>query len=68
MQYRAYSTGDQIWVSERYGKQVTVKLLTHDGWAWEEGEGAMHRLSGVERYVHLATTFCIRMILKVFNA
>jgi hypothetical protein len=67
MQYRVFNTGDQIWLSERYGKQVVVKLLTHDGLAWSEDEPSMKRLTGAERYVHLATVFCMKLILKVLS-
>lgn len=68
MQYRVFNTGDQIWVSERFGQRVTVKLLTHDGWSWEEGEGPMRRLTGVERYAHIITVFFMKGILKVLSA
>ena len=64
MEYQVFSTGDQIWTSQRDGKRVTVKLLTHDGLSWEEGEGEAHRLTGVELYVHKATVFCLRLIHK----
>lgn len=67
MEYQVFTTGDQLWTSQRDGKRVTVKLLTHDGWAWEEGE-TTHRLTGMEMYVHKATVFCLRWILKALVA
>lgn len=67
MQYRVYNTGDQIWLSERYGKQVAVKALTHDGLTFSEEEPIMRRLTGAERYVHMVTVFFIKGILKVLS-
>ena len=67
MEYQVFSTGDQIWTSIRHGKRVTVKLLTHDGLSWEEGEENSHRLTGVELWVHKATVFCIKIIHKLTN-
>lgn len=64
MEYQVFTTGDQLWTSMRNGKRVTVKLLTHDGWSWEEGEGESRRLTGMELYVHRATVFCLRWINK----
>jgi len=67
MEYRVYGTGDQIWLSQRYGKRTVVKILTHDGLSWAEDEGPMKPLTGAERYVHVATVFCIKLILKVLS-
>jgi len=67
MEYRAYSTGDQIWLSQRYGEQVVVKVLTHDGLTCSEEEPVIRRLTGAERYAHLATVFCIKCILNVLS-
>jgi hypothetical protein len=64
MEYQVFTTGDQIWTSIRYGKRATVKLITHDGLAWEEGEETFHRLTGVEKLAHRVQVFFIRLILK----
>lgn len=64
MEYQVFTTGDQIWTSQRYGKRVTVKLITHDGLAWEEGEDTFHHLTGAEKIAHRVQVFFIRLILK----
>jgi hypothetical protein len=67
VQYRLYNAGDQIWLSDRYGKQVVVKIVTHDGLTFSEEEPVMRRFSGVEHYLHLVKTFFIRGILRVLS-
>ena len=68
MQYHVYNTGDQVWTSQRYGQRVTVKMITHDGMTWEEGDKeSFRKLQGVEKTFHQATIFCIKLILKVLN-
>lgn len=68
MQYHVYNTGDQIWTSQRYNQRVTVKMVTHDGMTWEEGDqNSFCRLQGLEKYIHCAAVFCIKMILKVLQ-
>lgn len=68
MQYHVYNTGDQVWTSQRFGQRVTVKMITHDGMVWEEGDTEpFHRLQGAEKYIHQTTVFCIRAILKVLQ-
>jgi len=64
MEYQVFTTGDQIWTSIRHDKRVTVKLITHDGLAWEEGEETFHHLTGMERIAHRVQVFFIRLILK----
>jgi len=64
MEYQVFTTGDQLWTSQRGGMRVTVKLLTHDGWYWEEGEET-RRLTGVEKILHRIEVFCMKTILKV---
>ena len=69
MQYHVYNTGDQVWTSQRYGQRVTVKMITHDGIVWEEGDAtAFRKLKGVELFIHKVQTFCVKAILKVLNA
>lgn len=67
MQYRVFNTGDQIWTSQRYGKEVTVKLLTHDGIVWNEDDAPLSitKLTGLEAAFHKAEVFCIKLILKI---
>jgi hypothetical protein len=68
MEYQVYSTGDQVWTSQRYGKRVSVKVITHDGLVWEEGdETTFRKLEGMEKYLHQAQVFLARMILKVIS-
>jgi hypothetical protein len=68
MQYRVYNTGDQIWLSQRYGKEVTVKLITHDGIYWDEETNAPPtKLTGLEAAMHKVQVFCIKLILKVLS-
>jgi hypothetical protein len=44
-------------------------MVTHDGMVWEEGDTtSFRRLEGAEKYIHIATTFCIRLLLKALNA
>ena len=68
MGFQVYNTGDRVWVSKRYGKDTTVKFITHDGWVWEEGESTNHRLAGTEKYVHAVEVFFIKLLLGAFNA
>jgi hypothetical protein len=66
MQYHVYNTGDQVWTSQRYGRRVTVKMRTHDGMVWEEGdEGSFRRLQGVEKFIHQVEVFAIKLILRL---
>lgn len=67
MEFRVYNTGDKIWVSKRYGRDTTVKLVTHDGMVWEEGDTTFHRLEGAEKYVHVIEVFLTKIILKVLS-
>lgn len=68
MQYRVFATGDQIWTSQRYGKEVTVKLLTHDGLYWdEESTSSMTKLTGFDKNIHKVEVFFIKLILKIFS-
>lgn len=69
MEYQVFNTGDQIWTSQRDGKRVSVKVITHDGMVWEEGDEALHlrRLEGMEKYFHMVEVFCIKLILKVIS-
>lgn len=68
MEYQAFSTGDQIWTSQRYGKRVTVKVITHDGIVWEEGDETIHKLTGMEKVVHQVQVFLTKNILKFLTA
>jgi len=65
MQYRSFSSGDQIWVSQRYGQDVTVKFKTSDGLVWEEGDATFRKLHGVEKAIHQVEVFCLKLIKKV---
>lgn len=67
MDYQYFNTGDQIWTSQRYGKRTTVKLITHDGLAWEEGDLETRKLAGMERLMHRVVVLCIKGIYKVMN-
>jgi len=67
MEYRVYNTGDQVWLSQRFGQRVTVKILTNDGMVWSEEEPTLRRLEGAERYIHLVTVFLIKVIRKVLS-
>lgn len=68
MQYSVYSTGDQIWTSQRYGKRVSVKVITHDGMVWEEGDtAAFRKLDGIEKHFHTGQVWLIKLILKVIS-
>ncbi len=68
MQYQVFSTGDQIWTSQRFGQRVTVKMVTHDGMVWEEGDAQpFRRLHGAEKYIHTVQTFLVKLILKVLS-
>ena len=65
MEYRVYNTGDQIWTSQRYGKRVSVKVVTHDGLVWEEGDTVTFRkMDGVELRIHQVQVFLTKLILK----
>lgn len=66
MQYQYFNTGDQIWTSQRFGKRTTVKLITHDGLAWEEGETGTRKLTGMERALHRVVVFWIKTLYKVW--
>lgn len=69
MQYHVYNTGDQIWTSQRYGKRVTVKFITHDGMVWEEGDTeSFRRLTGIEKYAHQVQVFLMKVTLRIINA
>ena len=80
MEYRVYNTGDQIWLSQRYGKEDVVRILTHDGMIWSEEiepiilkrEGhedipihPMDKLSGSEKSIHKIQMLFTKLILKV---
>ena len=65
MEYRVFNTGDQIWLSQRYGKPTVVKVLTHDGLTFSEDEPTIRRIEGAERIVHQITVFFMKIILKV---
>ncbi len=67
MQYRVYSTGDQVWVSQRYGQETVVKVITHDGMSWSEDEPTLKRLDGAEKIVHTVQVFLTKLILKVLS-
>jgi len=68
MEYHVYSTGDQVWTSQRYNKRVSVKVITHDGMVWEEGDTvAFRRLEGMEKAIHTVQVFLTRMILKAIS-
>lgn len=68
MQYQVHNTGDQVWTSQRFGQRVTVKMISHDGMVWEEGdEQPFRRLQGAEKYVHAVQTFLVKLILKVLS-
>lgn len=59
MQYKTFATGDQLWYSERNGKQTVVKFITDDGWFWEE-DGEERKFSGVEKALHSLVVAAIR--------
>lgn len=65
MQYRVFNTGDQIWVSKRYGVDTTVKFITADGLVWEEGDDSFRRLGGFELRLHKFEVFCIKLLLRL---
>ena len=68
MQYQVFSTGDQVWTSQRDGKRTTVKMISHDGMVWEEGDKEpFRRLKGVEKFIHQVTVLCIKGVLKVLQ-
>lgn len=68
MQYHVYNTGDQVWTSQRFGQRVTVKMITHDGKVWEEGDAEpFRRLMGAEKYIHTAQTFLVKLLLRVLS-
>jgi hypothetical protein len=67
MEYQIYNTGDQIWTSQRYGERKTVKLITHDGLVWEEGDETFHRLTGMEKVVHQVQVSLSRWVLKALS-
>jgi hypothetical protein len=68
MQYHTYNTGDQVWTSQRYGKQTVVKVITHDGMVWSEEEPKLTRLEGAEKFIHQIQVFCMKWIWKVLNS
>lgn len=39
MEHRLFNTGDQVWVKNGQ----TVKLITHNGMCWEQGQNGYHR-------------------------
>jgi hypothetical protein len=69
MEYRVYNTGDQIWISQRFGKEVTVKVVTHDGIIWSEGDDSLPiwKLTGMEKHLHKVEVFFIKLILKALS-
>lgn len=68
MQYHVYNTGDQVWTSQRFGQRVTVKMITHDGKVWEEGNTEpFRRLTGAEKYIHTAQTFLVKLLLNFLS-
>ena len=68
MKYHSYSTGDQVWTSQHYGKETVVKVITHDGMVWSEEEPSLKRMEGAEKVIHQITVFCMRCIWKVLNS
>jgi hypothetical protein len=64
MAYQIYNTGDQIWTAQRHGKQATVKVITHDGIVWEEGDESARKLTGSEKIAHQVQVFFTKLILK----
>lgn len=68
MQYRVFTNGDQVWLSKRSDQTVTVKLLTHDGLAWEEGDTVpLRSLQGFEKVLHQVQVALITFILKILG-
>jgi hypothetical protein len=67
MEFQAYKNGDKVWLSQRYGKQTVVKVVTHDGMVWSEDEPTLKRLEGAEKIVHNVEVFCTKLILKVLS-
>ena len=65
MQYHTTNLGDQFWTSQRYGQTVTVKIITHDGITWEEGQVGLTKLTGVEMYIHQVVVTWLRLWFKV---
>ncbi len=80
MEYRVCNTGDQIWIAERFGEPTVVKIITHDGIFFSEEheprilkrEGhedvliyPLVKLEGVEKYIHKAEVFCLKLIFKL---
>ena len=69
MEYRVYGSGDQVWLSDRYGQKVSVKFISHDGLVWEEGDDyAFRKLTGTEMYIHVAQVFLMKLMLKVLSS
>ena len=64
MEYQIYNTGDQLWTSIRNGKRVTVKVITHDGLVWEEGEQETRKLTGAQKIAHQVQVFLAKQILR----
>lgn len=67
MEFRVYNSGDKIWLSERYGKQTVVKVVTHDGAVWSEEEPTLKRLEGADKIVHRVEVFFTKLILRVLS-
>ena len=68
MQYRTFNTGDQIWVRRTTnGREVTAKVITHDGMIWSEDEPKTRKITGVEYYLHWITVKIIQGVHWVMN-
>lgn len=67
MRYKTFATGDQLWYSERYGKQTVVKFITDDGLTWEEGQEGTVKLTGVEKFFHRLVVATIRLVHLVME-
>jgi hypothetical protein len=65
MQYRVYNTGDKVWLSQRFGAETVVKVVTHDGLVWSEESPRMTQLEGAEKFIHKIEVFFTKLILKV---
>ncbi len=65
MEYRVCSTGDQIWLADRFGQKTVVKIVTHDGLVWSEDEPILKRMDKLEGVIHKAEVFCLKLINKL---
>jgi len=69
MEYRTFNTGDQVWVSNRFGKEVAVKVHTNDGICWSEGDrpNFIVKLTGLEAIFHKIEVCFIKLMFKTFS-